>query len=404
MVFFIGLIKLWVSNRHMRRLEELDAEKQMRITQVKKSGVSSSTSKYHRVGNDIPFGVKALENNVEVEGIWVARMASMASRPPERKWSSMRKVRSSSAASALHASNGSSSGGSGFNKKPLRGSRRDGKISRNEMVVPSSHKRNKLENLSLLEEEQREPREAVPDHVGTLGKIQRGLKKMTSTETGSQGGERKKAWSSTNQAAFGAKEFREGAQARTPQRFYPPSTTIDTTAVIPLVENKRQQGRQPRTLVKKQSATRQQRSRSSSRDTRFSSSRAPSTTRNSVEKSSRERTMAGPPIIPARVSSESVRTSASTRSAAGVREGHGAYRQSRRNSYDSQQPQQPASENGPVSSSFGSGHRSRSSDGYEQQQGMATHGVSRSMGSVHRYPPNSSRSGGANPLRSRSFN
>lgn len=412
-VFFIGLVKLWVSNRHMRRLEELDAEKQMRITQTKKSGVSSSTSKYHRLGNEIPFGVKALENNVEVEGVWVARMASMASRPPERKWSSMRKARSSSAANALHASNGSSSGGSGFNKKAQRGSKRgSSKISRSEILVPSSRTRNKLENLSLLEEEEelQEPsRDAVPNHVGTLGKLQRGLKKMTSTETGGQSGERKRASSSStaNQAAaFGAKEFQEGTQARTPQRFYPPSTsTTDSTAAMPLVgESKRQHGgRQPRTLVKKKSAMRHQQSRSSSRESRFSSTRAPSTDRNSVDKSSRERPRAGPPSIPTRVSSESARTSASARSVAGGRGDHGAYRQSRRKSSDSQRQQQQDMAS-PIASSDGSGHWRRSLDGREQQQDMAPQAISRSMGSTHRYPPNSSRSGGANPLRSRSFN
>lgn len=333
-VFFVGLIKLWVSNRHMHRLEELDAEKQMRMAQIQKSGVTCASSSNRVGGKDIPFGVKALENNIEVEGVWVARMASMASRPPERKWSSMRKVRSPSAASSL---------------ANARASRRaSSKLSGSETAVPSPHPRNKLEDLSLLEEEHN-ARDMVPEHVGTLGKIQRGIKKMTSAETGPQ-------------ASFGAKEFREGAQARRPQRFYPPAMAADTTAATPLMES--QENKRPGRLVKKQSASRRQpQGRSSSRDS--NQSRAPSlASTGSVEKPrSRERQRTtGPPSIPARVSSESARTSAS--------------RSSRRREHDA-------------------------------TMAAPTHGLpTRSTGSMHRYPPNSSRSGGAtgNPPRSRSFN
>lgn len=316
-VFFVGLVKLWVSNRHMRRLEQLDAEKQMRMAQVQKSGVTGASWSNRIGGKDIPFGVKALQNKVEVEGIWVARMASMASRPPERKWSSMRKVRSPSAVSSFANAKGSR--------------RASSRMSGSEMAVPSPHKRNKLEDLSLL------------DDVGALGKIQRGIKKMTSTETGPQ-------------ASFGAKEFREGAQARTPQRFYPPTSVADTTAATPLMEA--QENKRPGRLVKKQPATRrQQPGRSTSRDS--NQSRAPSlTSTGSVERPRSQRTT-GPPSIPARVSSESARTSAST--------------QSRRNTRDT-------------------------------TMAALTHGLpTRSTGSMHRYPPNSSRSGGANPSRSRSF-
>ncbi|KAF3769158.1 hypothetical protein M406DRAFT_251183, partial [Cryphonectria parasitica EP155] len=70
-VFFVGLIKLWVANRHMRKFEQLDEEKQARIAQMRKSGISAS--RRARLGSGIPFGVKALESGVEVEGVWVAR-------------------------------------------------------------------------------------------------------------------------------------------------------------------------------------------------------------------------------------------------------------------------------------------------------------------------------------------
>lgn len=322
-VFFIGLIKLWVSNRHMRRLEELDAEKQMRTAQTKKSGVTCATWSNRTGGKDIPFGVKALENNIEVDGIWVARMASMASRPPERKWSSMRKVRSPSAASSLANARGSRRASS---KMP----------SRSEMAGPSSRT-------------EHDPRGTMAGHVGALGKIQRGIKRMTWTEPGPSG------------AAFGAQEFREGAQARTPQRFYPPTTKADsdtTTAATPLME--RRENKRSGRLVKKQSSSRgpsQSKSRSGERQHMLAT---------------------GPPSIPARGSSESARTSVSS--------GHRPSNNTRRSSDGpQQQQQQQQQEAGPAAAA----------------QGLPTRSTT---GSMHRYPPNSSRSGGARPPRSRSLN
>lgn len=237
-VFVIGLIKLWVTNRQMRKLEVLDAERQARIVQMRKSGLSANGK--FRFGSEIPFGVKALENGIDVDGIWVARMASMASRPPERKWSSMRKVR------APQVSLVNKNDLDGSSKKARRGSMRATKISRSEILEPSSQTRNKLESISLLEGRESGDRTgkdrslvqavddgqtgtAQPGHKGTLGRIQRGLKKMTSTEMW-QAGERKKYRPSE---AFGAKEFHEGAQARRPQRFYPQVSTTETALLAP---------------------------------------------------------------------------------------------------------------------------------------------------------------------------
>ncbi|KKY29637.1 hypothetical protein UCDDA912_g10433 [Diaporthe ampelina] len=90
-VLLVGLMKLWCMNRHMKKIEELDAEKQVRAAQTHRSGLSAS--RRSRLRSEIPFGVKALESGVEVDGVWVARMASLASRPPERKWSSKRKIK-----------------------------------------------------------------------------------------------------------------------------------------------------------------------------------------------------------------------------------------------------------------------------------------------------------------------
>ncbi|KAJ1307909.1 hypothetical protein OPQ81_001986 [Rhizoctonia solani] len=238
-VFFVGLIKLWAANRHMRKFEQLDEEKQARIAQMRKSGLPGS-HRSRRLGSEIPFGVKALEGGVEVEGVWVARMASMASRPPDRKWSSRRKkVRPPPA--LLAEAEGLA--GSSPSKRTRRGSRRSGKISRREIVEPSQQTREKLENLSLLEEEQpgeswsgRDRSTALDDannpsgrahpnasHTGgghgggALGRIQRGLKKMTSSDTWREQARRQRQ----EGRRLDAKQFHEGAQAKKPQRFYP---------------------------------------------------------------------------------------------------------------------------------------------------------------------------------------
>lgn len=237
-VFGIGLVKLWVANRYMRKLEELDAEKQARVVQIRKSGLSASGKP--RLDSKIPFGVKALESGVEVDGIWVARMASMATRPPERRWNSKRKVRAAPA--SLVEVDGPHRPG----KRARRGSRgpkRAGSntISRKEIMEPSARTRNKLEELPLPEDSQ--PRNSTgmskdsvlsetPRHRqsraqrgqnSTLGRLQRGLKRMTSSET----------WQNPGQHQFveplDAGDFEEKAQAKKHQRFYPNSSK--TTAV-----------------------------------------------------------------------------------------------------------------------------------------------------------------------------
>ncbi|KAI3397121.1 hypothetical protein diail_11182 [Diaporthe ilicicola] len=243
-VFCIGLVKLWWTNRHMKKIEELDAEKQVRFAQMRKSGLS--TNRRPRLGSEIPFGVKAIETGVEVDGVWVARMASMASRPPDRKWSSKRKVKSP----VLDIAEGSSSRRSG------RGSMRVGRISRRDILHPSAQTGKKLENLQLSERESRphgsagneqlpvdhvdheqarslaqEGRNDQSAHTGALGRIQRGLKKMTSTE----------AWNEQQKkqhlGAQEAREFRINAQARKPQRFYP-EADIPTPPTAPVLSRR----------------------------------------------------------------------------------------------------------------------------------------------------------------------
>lgn len=230
-VFLIGLMKLWWTNRHVKKIEELDAEKQVRAAQVRRSGLPSNRSS--RVGSEIPFGVKALESGVEVDGVWVARMASMASRPPDRKWSSKRKIKTPD----LDVGDASSS------RRPGRGSVRAGRITRRDIIKPSAQAGKKLESLPFSgghtqsngiganhqhpvnntdDDGPRNPtQENKGNHsgrTGPLGRIQRSLKKMTSSES----------WNEEQMEQPGGQEaieFRINAQARKPQRFYPQAAT-----------------------------------------------------------------------------------------------------------------------------------------------------------------------------------
>ncbi|ROW00324.1 hypothetical protein VMCG_07236 [Cytospora schulzeri] len=254
-VFLVGLVKLWWTNRHMRKLEELDAEKQARAAQMRKSGLSAHQAASRLGGNggggEIPFGIKAIESGAEVEGIWIARMASMASRPPDRKWSSKRKVKKTPAAASapLLEMNDLSSSPS---KRVRRGSSRASRISRREIAEPTSQTKGKLESLSLVEEERMsrdiagrekassgeymtdgQARKSTaqdqtphPGHKGPLGRIQKSLKKtkVTSTETYIAPARKRQS------SGESVRDFHEQAEARKPQRFYPENTTSPQAA------------------------------------------------------------------------------------------------------------------------------------------------------------------------------
>ncbi|KAI1826485.1 hypothetical protein F4861DRAFT_85404 [Xylaria intraflava] len=69
-VFFIGWIKLWWSQRLLKKYALLDEEKRLRQTELRKSGLPVG----RRV--DIPFGVRAIQSGIEVEGIWISRPAT----------------------------------------------------------------------------------------------------------------------------------------------------------------------------------------------------------------------------------------------------------------------------------------------------------------------------------------
>ncbi|RFN55636.1 hypothetical protein FIE12Z_94 [Fusarium flagelliforme] len=66
-VFIAGLIKLWWSNRSMRRHEIIDEEKRARLSLMSYCGIANIRTP------EIPFGIRALQSGIEVEGIWISR-------------------------------------------------------------------------------------------------------------------------------------------------------------------------------------------------------------------------------------------------------------------------------------------------------------------------------------------
>ncbi|PHH84896.1 hypothetical protein CDD83_1211 [Cordyceps sp. RAO-2017] len=67
LVFLVGVVKLWWINRKLRKHEVIEEERRARLAEMRHCGIQSL-----RV-NEIPFGVRALESGVEVEGIWISR-------------------------------------------------------------------------------------------------------------------------------------------------------------------------------------------------------------------------------------------------------------------------------------------------------------------------------------------
>lgn len=62
----MGLAKLWWSNRQLRKHQVIDDERQARIHDMRQSGIETTPL------DEIPFGVRALESGVVVQGIWVS--------------------------------------------------------------------------------------------------------------------------------------------------------------------------------------------------------------------------------------------------------------------------------------------------------------------------------------------
>ncbi|KAI1467325.1 uncharacterized protein F4812DRAFT_459431 [Daldinia caldariorum] len=67
LVFIAGLIKLWWLSRFLKKHTILDLEKKARQQEMERSGLP--------VGRkiDIPFGVRAIQSGIEVDGIWISR-------------------------------------------------------------------------------------------------------------------------------------------------------------------------------------------------------------------------------------------------------------------------------------------------------------------------------------------
>ncbi|KAI1273325.1 hypothetical protein F5Y07DRAFT_258344 [Xylaria sp. FL0933] len=70
LVFFIGWIKLWWMQRLLKKHTLLDEEKRARQMELRKSGIPAGRRA------DIPFGVRAIQSGIEVEGIWISRPAT----------------------------------------------------------------------------------------------------------------------------------------------------------------------------------------------------------------------------------------------------------------------------------------------------------------------------------------
>ncbi|EAQ90855.1 hypothetical protein CHGG_02790 [Chaetomium globosum CBS 148.51] len=70
-VFCAGLGKLWWNNRLMKKKEVLDNEKRARVEEMRKTGLPMKRA------NTVPFGVRAIQSGIEVDGIWISRPASL---------------------------------------------------------------------------------------------------------------------------------------------------------------------------------------------------------------------------------------------------------------------------------------------------------------------------------------
>ncbi|KAI0012915.1 hypothetical protein F4779DRAFT_506892 [Xylariaceae sp. FL0662B] len=66
-VFIAGLVKLWWLSRYLKKHTVLDAEKRARQEVMQRSGLPVSRK------IDIPFGVRAIQSGIEVDGIWISQ-------------------------------------------------------------------------------------------------------------------------------------------------------------------------------------------------------------------------------------------------------------------------------------------------------------------------------------------
>ncbi|KAH8737313.1 hypothetical protein BGZ61DRAFT_470774 [Ilyonectria robusta] len=67
LVFAIGLARLRWTNRAVRRLEIIDEEKRARLSAMSHCGIDALRPP------EVPFGIRAIQSGIEVEGIWISR-------------------------------------------------------------------------------------------------------------------------------------------------------------------------------------------------------------------------------------------------------------------------------------------------------------------------------------------
>lgn len=71
-VFLIGYVKLLWTNQYLRRQEAFDEEKRSHLDQVRRTGLPAS-----RKYAEIPFGVRAIQSGVQVDGIWISKTSTL---------------------------------------------------------------------------------------------------------------------------------------------------------------------------------------------------------------------------------------------------------------------------------------------------------------------------------------
>ncbi|KAJ2897879.1 hypothetical protein MKZ38_004338 [Zalerion maritima] len=82
MVVIVGIFRLHYLNWKSQRIMLEDEEKNSRLSEVRRTGLRV------RRDNDIPFGVRAIESGIEVDGIWISRPTTPAT-PTEKRFASL---------------------------------------------------------------------------------------------------------------------------------------------------------------------------------------------------------------------------------------------------------------------------------------------------------------------------
>jgi hypothetical protein len=67
---FVGLCKLWYDTRKIRHYTKVQKGKQAAIQEPTPEMLESQREE---MKNDIPFGIRAIESGIEVDGVWISR-------------------------------------------------------------------------------------------------------------------------------------------------------------------------------------------------------------------------------------------------------------------------------------------------------------------------------------------